>query len=215
MKTSRKSDEKQRNRSGTAVRAKGQQRLRDILDAARAILVEDGYSQFSLRNIAQRAGIHLSNLQYYFPGKDELIHALMEKVAADYKACYEEIFSALPDDPALRFDAAIDYHLADIRSADTRRFFIQLWALLEASDVHTGILLDRLYAYHIDELSIMIRRLNGDLSEGRIRQNAALIAAMLEGMMLMIRDADTALGLGEASIEDIIKKQILRIATNQ
>jgi len=199
-------------RSGTAIRAKGRQRVNDILKAARATLVEDGYTQFSLRNIANRAGIHLSNLQYYFPGRGELIHALMESVADDYRAEYRELFQGLPDDPALRFEAVIDFHLSDIKDADTRHFFIQFWALLEASDRHTGVLLEQVYAYHINELSGMIARINARLSEGRIRQRATMIAALLEGMMLMIRDADTKLVPGEELIEDVLKEQILRIA---
>ena len=121
-------------RSGTAVRAKGQKRVTDIFNAARAVLIEDGYTQFSLRNIASRAGIHLSNLQYYFPGKDKLIHGLLEFIANSYDEKYSELFNNLPSDPELRFQAVIKHLLADIKDAKTRRFFIQLWALLESSD---------------------------------------------------------------------------------
>lgn len=202
-------------RAGTAVRAKGQKRVEDILKAAKTLLIEQGYEQFSLRNIAGMAGIHLSNLQYYFPGKDELIHALMKSVAAEYKKNYEEMFSNLPDEPILRFESVVKFHISDIKNARTRRFFIQFWALLEASDVHTGVLLDELYSYNINDWTGLIRQINPELSAGQTQQRATMISALIEGMMLMIRDADISLEKGEEAIEDVLTKQIYQIAAPQ
>ena len=199
-------------RSGTGIRAKGQKRVLTILEAARAILIEDGYTQFSLRNIAGRAGIHLSNLQYYFPGKDELIHGLMEFIADEYLHAYETLFEKLPDGPEARLNAAIDYLLTDIRNNKTRRFFVQLWALLESSDAHSGVLLNELYALHINTLHSLVAEVNPHLSTGVLHQRATMIASLIEGMMLMIDDADEKLQAGEAAIEEELKKQILRIA---
>ncbi len=199
-------------RTGTAIRAKGQQRVTDILNAARAILIEDGYIQFSLRNVAGRAGIHLSNLQYYFAGKDELIHGLMEFIGQGYMDKYEELFSTLPQDGELRFEAVLDYLISDIKDAETRRFFIQFWALLESSDAHSGVLLNELYDLQIKQLNFLVAGINPDLSEGRIQQRSAMIAAMIEGMMLMFIDADAKLSPHESGIEEEMKKQILRIA---
>ena len=202
-------------RVGTAIRAKGQARVATILAAAKTLLIEEGYEQFSLRNIASRAGIHLSNLQYYFPGKDELIHALMEKVADDYKKSYEELFTDVSDDPLQRFQMVVDFLISDIKDAKTRRFFIQFWALLESSDVHTGVLLDELYNYNIQDLVAMIRLINPDISEGQLQQKATMISALIEGMMLMIRDADIKLEEGDASIEEVLKAQVYQIATGK
>ncbi|NKB39241.1 MAG: TetR family transcriptional regulator [Gammaproteobacteria bacterium] len=202
-------------RSGTAIRAKGQKRVVAILEASRAILIEDGYTQFSLRNIAGRAGIHLSNLQYYFPGKDELIHGLMEFIADKYLQTYETLFKKLPDGPEARLNAAIEYLLTDIRNSKTRRFFVQLWALLESSDAHSGVLLNEMYALHISTLNSLIAEVSPHLSPGILQQRATMIASLIEGMMLMIEDADEKLQPGEAAIEDELKKQILRIAMDK
>lgn len=202
-------------RSGTAIRAKGQKRVATILDAARSILIEDGYTQFSLRNIAGRAGIHLSNLQYYFPGKDELIHGLMEFIAEEYVQTYESLFQQLPDGPEQRLNAAIDYLLTDIRNTKTRRFFIQLWALLESSDAHSGVLLNEMYAMHINTLYSLISEVTPHLSPGELQQRATMVAALIEGMMLMIDDADEKLQAGEPAIQAEMKKQILRIAKEE
>ncbi len=204
-----------KKRSGTAIRAKGQRRVNEILQAARDILVEDGYTQFSLRNVAGRAGIHLSNLQYYFSGKDELIHGLLEFIAGSYEDKYEEIFRELPEDPATRFEAVLRYLVSDIANPGTRRFFIQLWALLESSDAHSGVLLNELYALQLNYLTDLVHKVNPQLSPGKVQQRAAMISAMIEGMMLMLGDADEKTADNEAGIEDEMLKQFMRIAMDE
>ncbi|MGH7882623.1 MAG: TetR/AcrR family transcriptional regulator [Candidatus Dormibacteraceae bacterium] len=44
-----------------------------IVRAAAAALLESGYSGATVRSIAQRAGVAIGNLQYYFPTKHELL----------------------------------------------------------------------------------------------------------------------------------------------
>lgn len=215
MNTSVTAEKQGGKRSGTAIRAKGQQRVNDILEAARAILIEDGYSQFSLRNIASRAGIHLSNLQYYFRGKDDLIHGLMEFISDEYERNYETLFKDLPEDGRKRFEAVLRYLVTDIRNPRTRRFFVQLWALLESSDTHSGVLLNELYALQIDSLFDLVSKINPALSPGKIQQRIAMISAMIEGMMLMIDDADEKLEEDEPRIEEEMVKQLIRIAVDE
>ena len=55
-----------RHRAGTAVLAKGRERAEAILDAATAILIDDGYAKLSMRKIATHAGVHIGHLQYYY-----------------------------------------------------------------------------------------------------------------------------------------------------
>ena len=56
---------------------KGKKRIVEIMEACRTVLIDKGYTQFSLRNIAKEAGIHLSNLQYYFRTRDDLLKELI------------------------------------------------------------------------------------------------------------------------------------------
>ena len=55
---------------------KGQRRRAEIIAIARSVLIEDGYDCFVLRDIADRAGIKLGNLQYYFPTREDLVEAV-------------------------------------------------------------------------------------------------------------------------------------------
>lgn len=52
---------------------KGEKRQQEILDAARAVLIERGYEGFVLREIAAELGITVGNLQYYFPTREDLL----------------------------------------------------------------------------------------------------------------------------------------------
>ena len=196
----------------TAPSAKGRKRISDIMEACRTVLIDKGYTQFSLRSVAREAGMHLSNLQYYFRTREELIKGLIDYNSQSYLETYTERFAALPTKPQPRFLAVIDYLIEDIRDPLTRRFFIQFWALLDASGAHTERLLNDMYAPHIKSLNEHLAELNPLLSPGVRQQRAAMIAAMIEGMMLMLEEADNELEDSEAGIETEMRKQIIRIA---
>jgi len=50
-----------------------------ILDAARLVLVQDGYEKLSTNRVAKIAGVSIGSLYQYFPGKRALIGALLER----------------------------------------------------------------------------------------------------------------------------------------
>ena len=59
-----------------------------LLQAAREEFAERGYDGTSIRQIAQRAGMSLSVLYHYYPGKTELLQAIVdEAMDAYFGAC--------------------------------------------------------------------------------------------------------------------------------
>ncbi|MGD8427564.1 MAG: TetR/AcrR family transcriptional regulator [Balneolaceae bacterium] len=50
-----------------------------IIDAARLVLLSDGYRNFSLRKIAREIDVSATSIYLYFENKDHLIHILMEE----------------------------------------------------------------------------------------------------------------------------------------
>jgi AcrR family transcriptional regulator len=50
---------------------------RDILEAARIRLLDDGYAALSTRKVAEQAGVPLSQIHYHHGSKDELILSLL------------------------------------------------------------------------------------------------------------------------------------------
>ena len=52
---------------------------REILDAAKASLLDAGYAKLSTRSIAERADVPLSQIHYHFGSKQKLILAVLER----------------------------------------------------------------------------------------------------------------------------------------
>src|SRR5580704_15341985 len=94
-------------RPGSGGYARGAETRRRIVVAALEVFGAHGFEEASTRQIAERAGVNLAALHYYFAGKDGLYRA-----CADYIADYSETLMK----PLL---ARIDAVLADPRT--TRR----------------------------------------------------------------------------------------------
>jgi AcrR family transcriptional regulator len=176
-------------RAGKASRA-GSSRLgkateKRLIAVARKLLVAEGYAQFSMRNVAARAGVHLANVQYYFPTRDDLVRGLMYDTGDRYRALYEQALARAPEDPRSRFEAVLDLNLRDVASAQTRRFFTSLWALLAVLDGTSNKLLSELYAIDIQQLCDMIGPLDPATPASEIRIRATLLAAMIEGLHIV------------------------------
>ena len=62
-----------------------------ILDVARELIAQKGFSAVSMRDIAKKVGIKMSSIYYYYEGKE----ALLEDILADFKSDYEGYFDWL------------------------------------------------------------------------------------------------------------------------
>ena len=171
-------------RAATGRRAGNDTAARVVL-AARELLMTEGYAQFSMRNVAARAGLHLANVQYYYKTREDLVTALLDDTGERYRASYEELRSKAPADREARFKAIIEFNLKDIATAATRRYFIQLWALLTEIDGRAGHLMQDLYAIDIQQLSECIADLVPDTEPAEVRRRASVLAALIEGMVVV------------------------------
>ena len=195
-----------------AAREKGRAREADIIAAARSVLAHEGYEQFTLRNVAERVGMRMSHLQYYFATKGELVRALLAQVATEYTQKSDEVLAQVPDTPTARFMAWIDFLLQDCWDPQTRHFFIQLWGLAESEDASSGELLKVFYATDIDEIRRLLGALSPHLGETLLTQRATIIAGVVEGMMLMVGSGPRDDGERRELLTET-RKQIFRIAT--
>lgn len=87
---------------------KGRIRREDILAAAVAVYSEVGYHGSSLREIAKRVGITHAGLLYYFPSKEALLAAVLER--RDAEDVEREHLSGPPGLDALRRLVALAAH---------------------------------------------------------------------------------------------------------
>lgn len=171
-------------RAATGRRAGNDTAARIVL-AARELLMTQGYAQFSMRNVAARAGLHLANVQYYYKTREALIKALLDDTGERYRSSYEELRARGPTDREARFKAVVEFNLKDIATSETRRYFIQLWALLTEIDGRAGHLMNDLYAIDIQQLSDCIADLVPDTDAAEVRRRASILAAMIEGMVVV------------------------------
>jgi AcrR family transcriptional regulator len=82
-------------------------RQQEIIDAAREEFVEKGYGAASIRDIAQRCGMSMSALYHYYPGKQDLLKAILDEgVEAYFGACEQALEQAGPE-PAERLQVLV------------------------------------------------------------------------------------------------------------
>ena len=75
-----------------------------VLDAARQLLVREGYRDLSMRDVARTVGCSVSSIYLYFAGKDALVHALMDEGFERWYRRMCEVAGAEPT-PAARLEA--------------------------------------------------------------------------------------------------------------
>lgn len=159
-----------------------------ILDSARQLFAERGYTQTSMRDIANRADMGLSVVYRQFTNKDELYAATL---LAPFLASFEEFTAAWSSQVDSPWDdeKLIGEFVSDLYSslADNRRLLVTLLAtdedggnLLErARDSLTGSLADlRLMAEH----EAGRRRW---LTQDQIAVSNSLMVALVTGLVLL------------------------------
>lgn len=77
----------------------GRKKLKAILDAARRIVLAEGLDQAKMGAIATEAGVSTATLYAYFPSKNDLFRAVVEKVATDVDTLMDTALHTPDDDP--------------------------------------------------------------------------------------------------------------------
>jgi len=192
---------------GTAVHAKGKQRVQEILKIAAEVFAFEGYSAFTMRRIASLCGITLHNLQYYFKTKRKLLSAMVEQVQ---KAELESGLLAidLPGRTAEeRFKAFVDYSIRDNQDPFIRGFQFELWALA-TRDSFAATCRDRMTQEYCDFILNLVQPLAPKISLSEQRKKAAMILALLQGFPLVAgKGVDIQFPVG--NLERELRKELL------
>lgn len=86
------------------VQARSERRVAAILDAAAGLLAEVGYDALTLTEVAQRSETGIGTLYHFFANKDELIDALVQRLANDLRTLPAFVLTpALADGPIAAF----------------------------------------------------------------------------------------------------------------
>lgn len=185
---------------------------KEYLEITRQVLCDEGHAQFSMRKVANTAGVHLSTLQHHFPTKRDLLTQTFEYTfqfyyVSKYGLMFEESEGHTPESELMD---VVDYLVDDLSDPFTARFFPEIWAL-SSRDPDAQAALDKLYKMHRRNLAAMILAVNHDLDKKTLAHRAAIIAMLIEGMLILIGHGKTK----HAELEGIkteIKNRVLDIA---
>lgn len=75
------------------VQARGERRVDAILDAAAALIAEIGYDELTLRKVAKRSGSAIGSIYHFFPDKEALLDALLERIVAGIRELFPTVLT--------------------------------------------------------------------------------------------------------------------------
>lgn len=162
-----------------ALTTKGAQRRAQLIAEARTHLVDVGVERFSVRQVADAAGITLGNLQYYFPSRDDLLAAVMR---AEIDADAELIRSLQSDDPAEELAEVVAALLDRWRAGNDRVY--EALVLLTRHRPDLAELTASVWSRAYDEVAAIVRRIDPRIGGTEARARAMLIVGLIDGAAL-------------------------------
>jgi AcrR family transcriptional regulator len=196
--------------SAPAATGKGMSRREEILEAASALLLEDGYARFSARGVAARAGLRLSHVQYYFQNPAEMLAELLDRFVHRYSEEIRARFEG-PGSGEQRLHRALDFLLNDEAYRRDCGIFMLEVASFAARNEAIAAALARYYAVYLDGFVDMVKALNPALSPRERERRARQAVAFIEGMA-MTRPHMGARGEADFNAREAARA-ILRLAT--
>lgn len=167
----------------SGVYQKGKDRINNILDAATTLLIDIGYSNFSMRKVADAAGIKLGNLQYYFPSKNMLVCAMLDRAIQVYLDEFDEIRTH--GTPEQQFRELIQHVVTDLTSKQTTQFFPELWSMSN-HDKEITVFMDQMYSKYRAIMGDIIADLNPKLNVKQVEKLSLFFSASMEGHTIFI-----------------------------
>jgi AcrR family transcriptional regulator len=155
-------------------RARGMQRVAELLDAGAVLFAEQGYDATTMTQIAQRAGASIGSLYQFFPSKEVLAEALFGRYVERVASLLEDLVKRAPGlSPVRLADLLVDLIL-DVRSDRD--------AAVALSSAVAGIVERRkpLRSATRRHIAAILRAANPKLREKTAAEAAALIAHVLK-----------------------------------
>lgn len=163
---------------------KGATRREEILAAASALLLEEGYAGFSARGVAARAGLRLSHVQYYFASPAAILAELLDRFVRRYGEEIMMRFGAAKGTGEQRLHRALDFLLNDeAYRRDCGIFMIEV-AGFAARDKVIAAALERYYEIYFELFTGIVKELAPFLQPRERARRARQCVALIEGMSM-------------------------------
>lgn len=161
-------------------RKKGQETRQRIIDAARNILIELGYENFILRQVALDADIQPGNLQYYFGSKKELLAAVLLPEIGRYEDIYSQ-FSERGTGVDSIVTSLVEFLLKEIKRKSTTNIWYVVWAQ-SAHDDDIAEMMNEWYTEYMGSLEELFQNIVPGLSGQRAGHAASILTALMDGL---------------------------------
>lgn len=191
---------------------RGRNTIARILANAIEIFAAEGYGGLSMRKVAASAGLALSNLQHYFPTREDLFVAIITEATADYSRNYDNILrTGASLTPAQRLEKLVRLLIEDGKQPSTQSLFANFWALAQMQEFARKIMEDA-YLFQRSVIGEFVAAVNPQLPPDVLACRAALITGQIEGLLVLIPQRNR-FPSDIKGIEDEAVKVILTVAT--
>lgn len=145
------------------------------------ILKESGDQGLSMRKLAERTNMSLSNLQYYFKTKDVLLAAMLDDFLARCSQQTDEFLETVVGSTREKLKAFLMFWLNNDEWMEWCTIFKELWAISQRNNaVKTS--LNQYYFSYYDYLVQMIAGIaRDDCDKSRIDAAASILISCSEG----------------------------------
>jgi AcrR family transcriptional regulator len=155
-----------------------------VLDAAQQVLVTHGYANFTMRLVAQFAGISPGNLTYHFPTKNALLRALISRLIEGYSRQIDGILST-PEVPIEQeIEILVNVALMDNVADGTVRISRELWAMALHDDVIRDAV-DDFYDELMERIVTMLQRSRPHADKAAIQEIVHVLLLLAEGTTVL------------------------------
>jgi AcrR family transcriptional regulator len=188
-------------------RARGMQRVAELLDAGAVLFAQKGYDATTMTQIAQRAGASIGSLYQFFPSKEVLAEALFGRYVERVASLLEDLVKRAPGlSPARLADLLVDLIL-DVRSDRD--------AAVALSSAVAGIVERRkpLRGATRRHLAAILRAANPKLREKTAGEAAALIAHVLKIVPTLAKEEEDGGQALVAQARKMLAAYIERVVT--
>ena len=155
-------------------------RRTEILEAAIALIVDEGYSSLTMRALAREVGMKLASLQYHFRTTDELMRGVVNHIGDTYDQSFEALRR---DSEVITARQVVGFILEDepgkVICGD--RLWPQLWAMQDVEPLVSD-LVENIYERFLEVLEGSLRHAGSSMP----RVEALCLMSMLEGTTIFV-----------------------------
>ena len=181
-----------------------------ILDCALRLLIETGDAGLTLRKLAESAGMRLSNVQYYFKSRDDVLSAMVERY---FDECAANLLKMTADcdaqTPRERIRFLVEAGLSHGHEiSDMCRAFREIWAISSRNTVIDRCLME----YYRRFADVMVAyALDGTADKACHARLKALLVPYFEGYSVTGR----SLSMGGDAVAEMLTDMAMRVARDE